>query len=104
MLSRIKAIKNEIEKLESEKDEIWRKISPTTIERAHQLYSSLAASVPHAVCTVCQGYFENRSGVCPACNSTGFMSKQQYAMSIEETKAIRRNYANNLQRLSNSMP
>lgn len=107
LMEEVSTIKCRLEKYASDKDEIWRKVTANTtaVERAGQLYAAISEAMPHTVCSKCKGWFEQTNdGFCPSCNSTGFMSKKQYATTDESEKTLRKNYANNLQGLSSPVP
>lgn len=79
-------------------DPLWRKVSEVASDYAGNIASAIESAMPYAVCMKCGGWFkQTQNGICPPCDNTGFMSKNQYDVWNEDEKRLRKN--DNLSRL-----
>ena len=87
----ISTLKRAIESAWDKHDPLALKIDQSVIEDLKAAYHCVTKAQLYCVCGTCQGWFERVSGgICLSCNSTGFMSKDQYDRLLpEQIKAIR---------------
>lgn len=91
LATQISELKCEIEKARKREDPIFMKLHASVIDDLKAAYHCAHQAKLYCVCGDCQGRFETvKKGVCACCNSTGFMTKQQYDRLLpEQIKAIR---------------
>lgn len=84
-------LRRKIEEGRKSLDPVIMKIDQSVIEDIKAAYHCISRGRFFCVCGTCNGWYEKVSdGVCKSCNSTGFMSKDQYDRLLpEQIKAIR---------------
>ncbi|HSS96311.1 MAG TPA: hypothetical protein VLK33_04745 [Terriglobales bacterium] len=91
LTAELSALRRLIEKAWEKSDPVAMKIDQSIIEDLKAAYHCVSKAKLYCVCGTCQGWYERVSGgTCRSCNSTGFMSKDQYDRLLpEQVKTIR---------------
>jgi hypothetical protein len=93
LLSQISKIKSTITAAQESNDPLWRLVNHAgLIADLAKVYTSLAEGRPFAICNVCSGRPDAQpKGICPACQSRGWLSKYRWNQTVpEEFKLMRK--------------
>lgn len=92
MIQAISEAKCKVDTMRKAQDPMYLKIKQEAVEALERAHYLVSKAMVYCVCGICGGWLETRGGVCAACKSTGFMTLEEYKLTVpEETRRVREN-------------